>query len=70
MDDERILKLLEEIRDIQRKHLEAYQNALPGVQDAVRLQRETTRRVLRIATLLMVLVALLVGIVVVPYLRR
>ncbi len=70
MNDDRIVKLLEEIRDIQREHFATYKDALPNLQEAVRLQREATRRVMRIATLLMVLVAVLVLFVIVPYLRR
>jgi len=40
MDEDRVARLLEEIRDQQRQHFEVYQRALDDQQEAVRLQRE------------------------------
>jgi hypothetical protein len=40
MDEDRVARLLEEIRDQQRQHFEAYRRALDDQQEAIRLQRE------------------------------
>lgn len=40
MDEDRVARLLEEIRDQQRQHFEAYRQALGHQQEAIRLQRE------------------------------
>jgi cell division protein FtsL len=40
MDEDRVARLLEEIRDQQRQHFEAYRQALDNQQEAIRLQRE------------------------------
>jgi hypothetical protein len=40
MDEDRVARLLEEIRDQQRQHFEAYRRALDDQQEALRLQRE------------------------------
>jgi hypothetical protein len=40
MDEDRVARLLEEIRDQQRQHFEAYRRALDDQQEAMRLQRE------------------------------
>jgi hypothetical protein len=48
MDDERIVKLLEEIRDLQRQHVENYKHALDNQKESIefnrRWQREASRR--------------------------
>jgi ABC-type glycerol-3-phosphate transport system permease component len=40
MDEERLVRVLEEIRDLQRQQVEAYARALSNQQEAMRLQRE------------------------------
>jgi hypothetical protein len=40
MDEDRVVRVLEEIRDLQRQQVEAYARALTGQQEALRLQRE------------------------------
>ena len=39
MDDDRLLKVLEEIRDLQRRQVEAYDRALVNQEQALRTQR-------------------------------
>ncbi len=60
MTDERAIKLLEEIRDLQRQHVENYKEAIRNQQESIQLQKEwqvqATRR-LRILFLLVILVA-------------
>jgi hypothetical protein len=45
MTDERAIRLLEEIRDLQRQHMERYGEALRNQQEAIRLQQAGLRRV-------------------------
>jgi hypothetical protein len=40
MDEDRLARVLEEIRDLQRQQVEAYARALGNQQEALRLQRE------------------------------
>ena len=40
MDEDRLTRLLEEIRDLQRQQVDAYAKALSNQQDALRMQRE------------------------------
>ena len=40
MDEERLARVLEEIRDLQRQQVGAYARALSNQQEAMRLQRE------------------------------
>jgi hypothetical protein len=42
--DERVVRVLEEVRDLQRQLLGAYGQALENQREAIRTQRETTRR--------------------------
>jgi hypothetical protein len=42
--DERVVQVLEEVRDLQRQLLAAYGQALENQREAIRTQRETTRR--------------------------
>ena len=46
MDDERIVKLLEEIRDLQRQHVANYKDALANQAESIRLQKRFSRRTL------------------------
>jgi hypothetical protein len=43
--DERAIRLLEEIRDLQRQHVERYGEALRNQQESIRLQQAGLRRV-------------------------
>ena len=40
MDEDRMVRVLEEIRELQRQQVEAYARALTNQQEALRLQRE------------------------------
>jgi len=40
MDEERIARLLEEIRDLQRQHTDDYRTALRNQEESIRMQRE------------------------------
>jgi hypothetical protein len=64
MTDERAIRLLEEIRDLQRQNVERYGEALRNQQESIRLQQAGLRRVrviLGIASIALVLaVAMLV----------
>src|SRR5690349_151957 len=42
--DDRVVRVLEEVRDLQRQLLAAYGQALENQREAIRTQRETTRR--------------------------
>ena len=44
MDDDRVVRLLEEIRDLQRQHLEGYKEALQNQKDSMAFNREAQRR--------------------------
>ncbi len=44
MADEQVIKLLEEIRDLQKLHIESYKDALKNQQESVELQRRAVRR--------------------------
>lgn len=70
MTDDGIVALLEEIRDLQRQHATNYQDALRNQQEAIAIQRVATRRVMRFATALIVLVVVLVAVFLLPYVLR
>jgi hypothetical protein len=42
--DDRVVQVLEEVRDLQRQLLAAYGQALENQREAIRTQRETARR--------------------------
>lgn len=50
MSDDRIVRLLEELRDLLRQHVESYRQALRTQQESIELQRAALRRV-RLITL-------------------
>lgn len=45
MTEERMIRLLEEIRDLQRQNVERYAEALRNQQESIRLQQTALRRV-------------------------
>lgn len=65
MDDDHVTRLLEEIRDLQRRQVEAYERALNTQQEAVRLQREGVGRVRKLLVGLGVAIIIVLGIVLV-----
>ena len=44
MAEEQVIKLLEEIRDLQKLHVENYKDAIKNQQEAIDLQRRAVRR--------------------------
>ena len=69
MNDDRILRVLEEMRDLQRQSTANYQLALRNQEESIKLQQQALRRVrviLAIATLALVIV---VGMLVMLLLR-
>jgi hypothetical protein len=61
--EEQIIKLLEEIRDLQKLHVENYKDALKNQQESIELQRRAVRRqkiiAISLGSLLVVFLALL-----------
>ncbi len=44
MADEQVIKLLEEIRDLQKLHVENYKDALKNQQESIDIQKRANRR--------------------------
>ena len=44
LDDDRVVRLLEEIRDLQRQHLENYQKALKNQEESMAQNREWRKK--------------------------
>ena len=44
MDEDRVVRLLEEIRDLQRQHLESYQRALKNQEESIAMNREWRKK--------------------------
>jgi len=57
MADEQVVKLLEEIRDLQKLHVENYKDALKNQQESIDLQRQAIRRQ-RIALMILIVIVL------------
>lgn len=63
MTDERAIRLLEEVRDLQREHLEHYKEALRNQTESIRMQRElhdTAKSRLRFVSVLIAVVLVLI----------
>jgi hypothetical protein len=43
MNDDRVVRLLEEMRDLQRQHVDSYREALRNQAESIRLQQEARR---------------------------
>jgi hypothetical protein len=69
MTDDRIIRLLEEIRDLQLQHGERYGEALRNQQESIRLQQTGLRRVRVILAFATIAVVLAVGMLVLLLLR-
>lgn len=61
MNDDRVLRVLEEMRDLQRQNTANYQEALRNQQESIRLQQTGLRRVRLILGLAAVVLFLAVG---------
>jgi CHASE3 domain sensor protein len=69
MNDDRVLRVLEEIRDLQRQNTSNYQEALRNQQESIRLQQTGLRRVRIVLALATVTLLLAVGMLVMLLLR-
>ena len=69
MTDDRIVQVLEEIRDLQRQHMERYGEALRNQQESIRLQHAGLRRVRVILGFATVVLLLAVGMLILLLLR-
>ncbi len=63
MDDERVIKLLEEIRDLQRQHVENYKDALANQRESIQFNERWQKQNRRSQVMgLLVLIVVLFGI--------
>jgi len=70
MADQEIVKLLQEIRDLQKLHVENYKEALRNQQESIEIQRKSSRRQ-KISLLVLLIIACLgIAIVVIPSLIK
>jgi hypothetical protein len=69
MTDERTVRLLEEIRDLQRQHAERYGEALRNQEESIRLQQAAMQRVRVILAIAAVALVLAVTMLVMLLLR-
>ncbi len=60
MGDEQVIKLLEEIRDLQKQHIENHKLALANQQQALETQKQAMRRVRFISIAIGAMILLLV----------
>jgi hypothetical protein len=69
MDDDRIARLLEEIRDLQRQQVEAYGRAVANQQESIRAQKEAiaNARKLQLAVGIVIIFVILVVLVLLRY---
>jgi hypothetical protein len=70
VDDDRVIKLLEEIRDLQRAHIENYKDALRNQEESIRVSKEWQRKASQRQLIALLVIALVIGIILWPYLRR
>jgi hypothetical protein len=69
MNDDRMIRLLEEIRDLQREHAERYGEALRNQQESIRLQQAGLRRVRVILGFAAVVLIMAVGVLLLLLMR-
>src|SRR5215208_6524186 len=69
VNDDRMLRVLEEMRDLQRQHLANYQDALRNQQESIRLQQAGLRRVRLALGMAAVVLFLAIGMLVLILLR-
>jgi cell division protein FtsL len=63
VDEDRVIRLLEEIRDLQRQQLEAYGRALENQQEAIRMQRQGIGRARKLMAGIAAVIAIVLVIV-------
>ncbi len=69
MNDERVIRLLQEMRDLQRHHAERYGDALRNQEASIRLQQANLRRVRLVLGFATIALILAVGMLVLLVLR-
>jgi CHASE3 domain sensor protein len=69
MNDEQVIRLLEEIRDLQRQHAERYGEALRNQEESIKLQQTGLRRVRVVLAFATIAVVLAVAMLVMLLLR-
>ena len=69
MDDERILRVLEEMRDLQRQNVANYEGALRNQREAIHLQQTALKRVRWISGFAAIVLILAVVMLVVLLMR-
>jgi hypothetical protein len=69
MSDDQVVRLLEEIRDLQRQHAERYSEALHSQQESIRLQQAGLRRVRVILGFAAVVLIMAVGVLLLMLMR-
>lgn len=57
MANEQLIKLLEEIRDLQKLHVENYKDALKNQQESIAIQKRGMRRQIRSLIILVIFLA-------------
>ena len=70
MNDDRIVKLLEEIRDLQRQHVENYKDALRNQEESIKMNREWHRKASQRQVIALIVIAVVVASFLWPYLRH
>jgi t-SNARE complex subunit (syntaxin) len=66
--DEQVIKLLEEIRDLQKAHVASYKEAVKNQQEAIDLQKRAMRRQkITILVIVFVVVAFLLFVALAPH---
>ncbi len=63
MTDDKVIHLLEEIRDLQKEHVQRYGEALRNQQESIRLQQTSLRRIRMILGFAVLALVLAVGMV-------
>jgi len=61
--DDRVIALLQEIRDLQKLHIQNYQDALKNQQESIAIQRGAIRRQKTVLLVLFVLLAAFASLV-------
>ena len=70
MDDDRVVKLLEEIRDLQRAHVENYKDALRNQEESIRINKEWQRKASLRQVVALIVIMVLIGVFLWPYVRH
>ncbi len=70
MNDDRAIRLLEEIRDLQRQHLENYKEGLRNQRESIELSRQfSDQAARRLKVTMIILIVLLVAFVLIRFWR-